>query len=44
MKLHLGNRSWLVVAWIVGALLFGPYRGGGRLASSCGGSGFRCLA
>jgi quercetin dioxygenase-like cupin family protein len=24
MKLHLGSRTWLVVAWIVGALLSGP--------------------
>ena len=24
MKLHLGTRSWLIVAWIVGALLSGP--------------------
>ena len=24
MKSHLGTRSWLVVAWIAGALLSGP--------------------
>jgi mannose-6-phosphate isomerase-like protein (cupin superfamily) len=24
MKIHLGSRTWLVVAWIVGALLSGP--------------------
>jgi len=24
MKLHLGTRSWLIVAWIVGTLLSGP--------------------